>query len=209
MTFGYQSDVPAVTKVAMNPGGQIAGQSIAVLAANPSLNLQPTGALAFRDVLRFDARIDTFWEAASRSFEFIPSRTKEYLNWRYCDPRAGLFSVEVAEEDGRIVGYAVSATSHSRGYLVDVLALPERHDVVAALVTRAHASFAERGMDTVQCWIPERHAYREVLAQAGFEPAKNAMRMMYRPLLATEEELAFLGGEQANMHFTLGDTDLV
>jgi hypothetical protein len=157
----------------------------------------------------FDESLDEFWQQAHRSFDFIPARTMEYLNWRYCDPRSGYFTAEVAEEGGRIVGYAVSSTSNGRGYLADVLALPEREDVVAALVERAVAGFAARDIGIVLCWIPAQHPYRAVLARMGFEQAKRPVRMMYRPLQATPVELAFLGESQATMHFMIGDTDLV
>jgi len=59
------------------------------------------------DIDHFDKDIDDFWEEVSKHYDFIIERKRDYLNWRYCDTRAGDFVVKQAEEDGRILGYVV------------------------------------------------------------------------------------------------------
>ncbi len=39
-------------------------------------------------------------------------RNRDYLNWRYCDPRAGGFLVTQAEENGRLVGFSAPKINH-------------------------------------------------------------------------------------------------
>jgi hypothetical protein len=91
---------------------------------------------ALRDVQSFDEHIDTFWEEASRPFTFCVDRTSAYLNWRY-DPRAGVFTITIAEEDGHVLGYVVSCTSSAVGFIADLIALPERLDVARSLALAA------------------------------------------------------------------------
>jgi hypothetical protein len=46
----------------------------------------------------FDDRIDEFWHKTSSDYVFILVRDKDYLNWRFCDPRGGSFKVYQLEE---------------------------------------------------------------------------------------------------------------
>ena len=46
--------------------------------------------LTFREVERFDRRLDELWERARTEFDFALVRDSRALNWRYCDPRAGV-----------------------------------------------------------------------------------------------------------------------
>ena len=90
----------------------------------------------------FDARIDIFWEKISDQYNFIIERRKDYLNWRYCDPRAGAFVIKQAEDTGgSILGYCVLRINryiqdYPIGYLVDLLTLPDRMDVADKLIRR-------------------------------------------------------------------------
>ena len=90
---------------------------------------------------RFDARVDELFDDAASGFDFIQVRRHNYLNWRFCDPRAGPFVIRVAEEDGVMLGYAVLASIDGRGNIADLLARPGRSDVVESLVRDATVRF--------------------------------------------------------------------
>ncbi len=160
-------------------------------------------------VTTFDERIDALWRDAAPQFDFIASRTRDFLNWRFCDRRAGDYTVVVAEQDGRILGYTVERVSNGRGYLVDLLTLPGRLDVAFSLARRAVDGLRGAGVDEVDCWLPSRHSYFDALSEAGFATLKTTQDVTYRPLQTAAEELSFLLQPEANIHFTLGDTDLV
>ena len=162
------------------------------------------------EVERFDDGIDGFFSAASAPWELIVVRSREHLNWRYSDPRGGRFDKWVARDDGgTILGYAVASVRGERGRLADVLALPERLDVVSCLVAELVAALERAGCVEVLCWLPRRHPYREVLRRAGFLDARREPSITYRPCGTPAEQLAFLDAPEARVHFTLGDTDLV
>jgi hypothetical protein len=38
---------------------------------------------------RFEEWADEFWTQLGARYKFIVQRDKDYLNWRYCDPRGG------------------------------------------------------------------------------------------------------------------------
>ena len=157
----------------------------------------------------FDSRIDRFSAAASAAWDALVIRSREHLDWRY-DARAGNFLLRVAEDaTGEILGYAVANRRGARGHLVDLLALPERLDVVAALVVAIDRELASAGCSDVLCWLPRRHPYREVLHRAGWFDTRAKPFITYRATGAPEAELEFLAAPDTRVHFTLGDTDLV
>jgi GNAT superfamily N-acetyltransferase len=166
--------------------------------------------VAIREVAAFDDRIEDFWRAASQPFDVAVVRSREYLNWRYADPRAGRFTILLAECDAQLIGYAVLSTSGDKGQIADLLVLPERRDVLQALLEAALTQLASSGASRVQVWSPLLHPYRDTFVTKGF----NATRTMqgvtlgaYRPDLAGA--LAILDDPRAAVHITAGDTDLV
>ena len=90
----------------------------------------------------FDARIDDFWCEIEKEFDFIVIKNKEYLNWRYCDPRGGKYVIKQAVYDDHVLGYSVlrfneRVKDYPIGYIVDLLVLHQRFDVTKALLKDA------------------------------------------------------------------------
>lgn len=163
-----------------------------------------------REVTAFDDRIDDFWRDASQPFDVIVVRSREYLNWRYADRRAGRFTILLAECDAQLAGYAVLSTSGEKGHIADLLVLPERPDVLEAMLQSSLRRLAASGALRIQVWSPLLHPYRDALVRNGF----NATRTMqgvtlgaYRPDL--EDALGILDNPRAAVHVMAGDTDLV
>jgi hypothetical protein len=164
-----------------------------------------------REIDAFDERVDRLWEEASRPFDVILMRDAEFLNWRYCDARAGRFTRLAAEQDGRLLGYAVVQVSHGRGYLSDVLVLPDRLDVLDSLLAHATGYFKDAGVDVAIAWCPTLHPYGAVLQRQGYVVRpRRTRKFAYRPLhRRAKAELLFLQDAQTRLHFTTGDVDAV
>lgn len=162
-----------------------------------------------RRVDQFDERFARFWEEASAPFAFILERTQAYLNWRYADPRAGSFTILIAEADERILGYTVLQCSYGRGYIADLLALPSQPDVAESLVRSALARFREAAVSSVECWSPRHHPYRQGLRRAGFLCKRRDISLRAQPELRTPERLELLDDPLAAVHVAIGDTDMV
>jgi GNAT superfamily N-acetyltransferase len=157
-------------------------------------------------VSSFDQRIDNFCRDALAPFELAIVRDRTYLNWRFADPRAGRHAIRLAEEDGALLGYAVYATARGKGFIADLLVLPERLDLIRAFVLDAGRYFGERGIGRMRCWSPRRHPYRDVLLGAGFRVLRPVGQFGFG---LRGRELPPRDDPHAAVHFTVGDTDIV
>jgi hypothetical protein len=73
----------------------------------------------------FDQRFDQLWEKASRQFNIIGQRSKDYLNWRYGkSPHRNyhIFSL-IQKDDQEVCGYVVYYLQNNVGFIVDMLFL--------------------------------------------------------------------------------------
>lgn len=172
----------------------------------------PRGPWQIAPVSNVDERIDVFWEDASRPFAFMLVKKSEYVNWRYCDRRAGPFVIKTAQENGRILGFVVYRVSYGRGFVADLLALPGRLDVAEALLAGALRDLESRNVDAVECWSYARHPYWPLLQRYGFI---NKRRTMMASLTLAEKssltpaDLRMVRDPDAVVHVMSGDTDLV
>lgn len=212
--LGGQSGHAAMRKMLQLEGQRPLGNQIEVWehsfgrAALPPERRAATWTVS--DVGRFDNRIDRLWEEASRDFDFLVERRKDYLNWRYADARAGTFVMRLAEEGERVLGYAVLRVMRGSGYVADLLVLPGRLDIAGGLIDDGLRFFREAGVERVCYWTASRHPYKAVIAARGFAYRRPRKRIMtYMPLRSTWEELAFLQAPSARVHFTIGDLDVV
>jgi hypothetical protein len=158
---------------------------------------------------RFDERIGGFFEEAARPFDFIVVRSADYLHWRYCDPAAGRFTIRVAEQQGRLLGYLVFKIAEGEGYIADLLALPGRSDVVRSLVEDALRHFREAGVEQVTCWMVSRHPYNGILRRYGFLDSGKDVGFGCREVSLDRSDLDFLEDLRARIHLTHGDTDWI
>lgn len=186
-------------------------RSTAALARWVQSQARPrTPGLAVRPAECFDQRVVRLVEAASARFDFLLERSPALLNWRYADERGGRFEIRVVEEGEQLAGYAVLRTTGGRAYLADLLALPERPDVVETLARDALLVFRRQRATLVRCLIPSAHPYRRILRSCGFaarRKAKEAYSII--PYRASQDELAFLQAPGLRMHLMLGDSDTI
>lgn len=177
------------------------------LHARRSRAASPTGAI--RTVTRFDARADCFFERAAAPFDLIFEAGRDYLNWRYCDRRAGPFVVRAFERAGELEGYAVARAAPPEGFVAELLALPGRLDVVEALARDVTGLLREKGAARIVCWLPARHPYRSVLRRLGFLSLGRHFPSRYRAERVRLEDLEFLERRSARLHYVIGNTDIV
>jgi hypothetical protein len=147
-----------------------------------------------------------FGEQATRPYDLIDAQCKDLLNWRFCDPRAGRWTVHTAEEDGRLLGYISYRISKGRGLVGGLLALPDRLDVIESLLEESLRSLHRQGIGVVQCWCAPRHPYRAVLERVGIGETRRTVHLVIN---AAGEEFTFLEDPAASVHVVAGDTDHV
>jgi len=164
--------------------------------------------LTIRTIDSFDERADALWERARRDFDFAVVRDSQYLNWRYCDPRAGIYRVRAAERDGDLLGFAVAAAVGTDARIVDLLAAPGEAGLLRRLIDDVAGSARHEGAARISIQCPRVHPYREVLHRLGFVGSGSVPNIGFRP--RNDSVLAFLGVERAaRLHIAFGDTDSI
>ena len=68
--------------------------------SDPDIKIVETG--------RFGDQGDVFWDKIINDYDFIIERRQGYLNWRYCDQRAGDFDVRLALDGSEVIGFCVN-----------------------------------------------------------------------------------------------------
>jgi hypothetical protein len=161
----------------------------------------------------FDTRIDHFWREVVDHHGFIVERSSDYLNWRYCDQRAGDFFVKLVEDDGHILGYSVLRVNryfeeYPVGYIVDLLALPNRLDAVEALVMDAVNYFDEQNINIVNSLVVKNHPYVEILNRYGFLDSRIKLQLFISSASELLEEVNALKSlTPEKIHFSYGELD--
>lgn len=134
---------------------------------------------------KFDTRIDEFWDKNKQHYQFITVRDRKYLNWRFCDPRAGNYKVLQAEENGKICGYCVLLINNLNkkypiGYILEVLALPQMENVAESLIAKAMDYFKQNNVNIVNSQIIKGHPYEDILKKTGFIDSRIRLHLFYR-----------------------------
>lgn len=139
----------------------------------------------------------------------IQRRDQATLNWRYADGRGGPFTIRIAEEDGRLVGYAVTRAMKSGAELADLLVLPGRDDVANALIGDALDVGRSAGAAAMRAWMMEHHPYHRLLLHHGFVPVRRIVEATFEHRGNEHDLYTFVRDPWAPIHLMLGDTDHV
>lgn len=163
-------------------------------------------------ISRFDSRIDEFWDRISKHYDFIIMRNQDYMNWRYCDPRGGGFTVKMAECDRRVLGYSVLRVNkynvdYPIGFIVDLLALPDRRDVTDALVEDAVRYFDDQNINLVSSLVTRGHPNERSMSRYGFLNSWRKLHMFCWSREAKGKKVEFRPVSVDNAHFSYGDID--
>ena len=164
--------------------------------------------LTIRTIGGFDESLDPMLSEAAAGFDFIASRSRDALNWRYSDSRSGPFVIRLAEQNDRPAGYSVLRRSARRGYIIDLLTLPGDADLVRWILEDAVRHFEKQRVDLVECWLPQHHPYVRSLIEAGFVCSRDRVGLEYRLIPADRDDLRFLEDPRAQVHMTRGDSDI-
>ena len=164
------------------------------------------------EISAFDTRINSFWEMVSKRYCFIIERTKDYLNWRYCDSRSGDNVIKQIEEEENILGYIVlrirtsKAKDYYIGTIVDLLTIPNRIDVIDALVAEAINYFISKRINTIECLFAKNTKFASVLKKHGFIEIKHRAYLFCFQSGIDNEIKKIESNRFDNVHFAHGDT---
>ena len=192
---------------ALNPGRILLAARLIWSMLKPSNSRPRHAPWDIRTIEHFDRTADQFWSEAAQPFNFIQTRDRSYLNWRYCDPSGGSFTVRVAQRDGRMLGYAVLRIDPDGAILGDLLTLPDRTDVAQSLIADAIQLARSAGAPQLRAWMPRSHPYHPLLASFGFVKYRTPLQLVYTPRTCNPADLELLQDPQTSVHFMTADTD--
>jgi hypothetical protein len=210
--LSINSDAKALHSIRRHDERKNAYARVDVLTAEVQSDAERAGVpvdMSLVQVPHFDRNVTPFVAQASAPFWCIVDRTPDYLNWRFADPRAGAFTILLARDERRILGYVVLGASGVRGRIADLLILPGRDDVLNALLSHAMTKLRDSGASSVECWATPSHPYRDVLSALGFERARRTVEFYCQPLRVPDAAVASFGDPRTRIHLMSGDTDLV
>jgi len=169
----------------------------------------PVGDWSISTLSRFEQDHEPFIAQAVSQFDFIAERSLAYLNWRYCDPRGGPFTVRLAHRNNQPLGFAVTRIRDGDAGLADILALPGHLDVAESLIRDSIDLAKSAGASSIATRLPKRHPYRPALARAGFFDIGHIAGELVASRGMPVEDLAFLADEDTRIHHVLADADYV
>lgn len=162
---------------------------------------------------RFDSNIDDLWRKIEPHYDFIVKRDRKYLNWRYCDPRSGDYVILQADDHSETLGYIVSSIivrqGYPTGYIVDLLASPDRRDVVNALVKAAMNVIKKKGVNTIRALMVKGHPYASTLERNRFIDRGEGLTVNYRRTGSQDESDIFRNCTPDNIYLTYSDLFVV
>jgi hypothetical protein len=176
------------------------------------------GGITLGSEAEMGAEFDELFDRASEDFDIMIVRDSGYLNWRYCDPRAGDFIVRTARNKGRLVGYMVMRDESKDGSrflnIVDCLADPRSADAIPLLLMDCISLAKGMDIETVLCCLPEGHPYGKRMNEVGFLSQVRYTGEQDMKVIALERAgdgplMAAMTKKGLRTHIMLGDTDWV
>jgi hypothetical protein len=173
--------------------------------------------VTFREITRFDDRIDAFYEKIKPHYNFIVERTVDHMNWRYCDKRGGDYKVWIAEKGDEVVGYLVLRVNridadYPEGHIMDLLALNDRGDVAENFTKFAVDYFDGLEVNVVHAQIIGGYPYERVLGKYGLLDTMVKPNLVYKAINASVlggDLERFVKSPPAMLHYALGEGDSI
>jgi GNAT superfamily N-acetyltransferase len=188
-------------------------QNIAKTKSRLSNNKTVETKYKIENISKFDDRINVFWSKIEKHLIFSIKRDKDYLTWRYCDPRGGDYQIKQIIEEDEIVGYCVYRINrfnpdYPRGFIVDLLTLAGRIDLGSALIDSVMSDLKEAGVNVVNAWLFEGHPLMGAYTRNGFINSHTNFFVYYK---SREVVDLYLNQEWGidQFHFQAGDTDII
>jgi hypothetical protein len=166
------------------------------------------------EIKKFDNRTNNFWNKIQNNYAFIAVRSKEYLNWRYCDHRGGNYIVKAATENDDIIGYVVLRINnfdktYPIGYVVDLCTLLDRPDCAELLIEESLRYFDERKINVINYCTVKGHPYSKLFKKFGFLDSRMNKFIGYFPTNPEANKKEFVNAKPDKLLFQYNDIDYI
>ena len=154
----------------------------------------------------FPNDIDTLWEQASKDYEVIIVRTRDYLQWRYITNPDTYSILTARNKSGATSGYMVTKLTSSgdkkTGFVVDFLTIEDDPNIFSNLLAVSLEEFFQKKVNFVHVWTVKGSFYYKILLKFGFFPYDRVTLICYKNEIVDE-----LLNKARKWHFTIGDSD--
>lgn len=145
------SAIPAAVPKLLNRGLRLVDKALITSFVNNALEVE--------EIEEFNESFDEFFEKVAANVPCLPEKDAGFLRWRYGagSPHAPVTVLGIKSEEG-LLGYTVlrvTAAAPRYGYIFDLTALPQRHDVAGVLLREALLYFARLGIYAIRSQILE------------------------------------------------------
>ena len=167
-----------------------------------------------KDVVNFGEDAQVFWDKIRDNFDLIIERNPEYLNHRYCDPRAGKYTVKGVYRGDEMLGYGVTVVRENgkicERKILDFLSLPGEQDAADILLKHILNDKIDE-IDSVEAWIVKNSYTYQTFRKNSFVTYNDKDLYLYLNSVSREnEEWNHLHDSHPDkIHFVMGDTDLM
>ncbi len=137
------------------------------------------------EVMHLDERFDALWSRQAKNNVAAIVRDRDYISWRYLDNPRYDYMMYVAESNEELLGYVVLNTVETdlvRGYIVDMLLIPNDTAVFRALLDKSIEHLTNAKADTIHIWMPCRSPYYRELKKRSFRSKPNPVRFCCKSL---------------------------
>lgn len=164
------------------------------------------------DISFFEESVNDFWDEVKAHYNFILERKQDYLNWRYCDRRAGGYVVKIARKDDQLLGYVVLKINRFKayhtGHIIDLLTLPDRDEVLESLLRESVKFFDENDINAVRHWVTIDHPLEKAMRRHGFINSRSGTPLIvFSHMNVGDNWEEFIKSEKSRVHFQMGDTE--
>ena len=165
-------------------------------------------------ISHFTERIQVFWDTIKTSYDFTFELSTDYLNWRYCDHRAGKYEVYSAEKEGEILGFIVTRVNridveNPQGFVVELIVAPGRSDVANALLKESVYNLLAEGVNEIFTWVVEKNFLERAFLENGFIKLRQDISTFYNFTKVEDLVTQFQSAHPERLHFSYGSTDWV
>jgi len=148
---------------------------------------------------------DNFWEKARMNYDFIFSRDRQSIEWRFFkNPEK--YNLLVLREESVIVGYVICRAIYNRKsttlYVVDFLTLPGHEESLEILLSRVLQDALRANVTKIGAWCVKASPYFRIFRRFGFLERSGLPLISYQNDFAREVE-----ENCRNWHFTISDSD--
>jgi GNAT superfamily N-acetyltransferase len=162
-----------------------------------------------KQITAFNDQIDEFWNNIKDDYNFIIKRDQEYLNWRYCDDRAGNYTIFIAQENERIIGYLVLGIIDKDAFIADIIAIKNQEAIYNTLISHALNNLKQENIALISVWAIKGHAIEKSFIGNGFLARGNEVYLFFNRKFEGIE-FDWLKNEPVNsLHLAFGDSDII